>query len=37
LVVGMFDPATGAHPPTQVDRRPAADSTTAIGTIRVER
>jgi len=36
LVVGMFDPATGAHPPTQVDRQPAADSTTLIGRIRVD-
>ena len=37
LVVGMFDPATGAHPPTQADRQPKADSATSIGTIRVER
>jgi 4-amino-4-deoxy-L-arabinose transferase-like glycosyltransferase len=37
LVVGMFDPATGAHPPTQVDGRPAPDSTTLIGRIRVTR
>ena len=37
LVVGMFDPATGAHPPTQVDGQPAPDSTTKIGTIRVAR
>ncbi|MEO7910612.1 MAG: glycosyltransferase family 39 protein [Roseiflexaceae bacterium] len=37
LVVGMFDPVTGAHPPTQVDRRTAADSGTSIGVIRVAR
>ncbi|MDQ2998313.1 MAG: hypothetical protein M3R61_14845, partial [Chloroflexota bacterium] len=36
LVVGMFDPATGAHPPTQVDRQPAPNSATSIGVIRVE-
>jgi 4-amino-4-deoxy-L-arabinose transferase-like glycosyltransferase len=36
LVVGMFDPATGAHPPTQVDGRPVSDSATPIGNIRVE-
>ena len=35
LVVGMFDPASGAHPPTQVDGKPSGDSTTTIGTIRV--
>ena len=35
LVVGMFDSATGAHPPTQVDGKLVADSTTTIGTIRV--
>jgi 4-amino-4-deoxy-L-arabinose transferase-like glycosyltransferase len=35
LVVGMFDPASGAHPPTQIDGKPAGDSTTPIGTIRV--
>jgi 4-amino-4-deoxy-L-arabinose transferase-like glycosyltransferase len=35
LVVGMFDPASGAHPPTEVDGRPAHDSTTTIGTIRI--
>jgi hypothetical protein len=35
LVVGMFDPATGAHPPTQVDGRPVSDSATPIGVIRV--
>ena len=33
LVVGMFDPATGAHPPAQVDGRPASDSATPIRTI----
>jgi 4-amino-4-deoxy-L-arabinose transferase-like glycosyltransferase len=37
LVVGMFDPATGVHPPTQVDGQPSANSVTSIGTIRVER
>jgi hypothetical protein len=35
LVVGMFDPATGAHPTTQVDSRPAANGATSIGVIRV--
>jgi 4-amino-4-deoxy-L-arabinose transferase-like glycosyltransferase len=37
LVVGMFDPASGAHPPTQVDGKPSGDSTTLIGQIRVDR
>jgi 4-amino-4-deoxy-L-arabinose transferase-like glycosyltransferase len=36
LVVGMFDPATGAHPPTQVDGRQISSSETQIGKIRVE-
>src|SRR6185369_12009189 len=35
LVVGMFDPATGAHPPAQVDGLPASDSATSIRTIRI--
>jgi hypothetical protein len=37
LVAGMFDPASGAHPPTQVDGRPVSSSETRMGTIRVER
>jgi 4-amino-4-deoxy-L-arabinose transferase-like glycosyltransferase len=37
LVVGMFDPATGAHPSTQVDGRLVSSNETTIGTIRVER
>jgi 4-amino-4-deoxy-L-arabinose transferase-like glycosyltransferase len=37
LVVGMFDPTTGAHPPVRVDGRPAPDTGTSIGVIRVER
>ena len=36
LVVGMFDPTTGAHPTTQVDGRTAPDSATPIGRIRVD-
>jgi len=35
LVVGMFDPATGAHPPAQVDGQPVPNSATPIGRIRV--
>jgi 4-amino-4-deoxy-L-arabinose transferase-like glycosyltransferase len=35
IVVGMFDPASGAHPPTQLDGRPASSSETRIGMIRV--
>jgi 4-amino-4-deoxy-L-arabinose transferase-like glycosyltransferase len=37
LVAGMFDPASGAHPPTQVDGRQVSSSETQIGKIRVER
>ncbi len=37
LVAGMFDPNSGAHPTTQVNDKPVADSATTIGTIRVER
>jgi hypothetical protein len=37
LVAGMFDPATGAHPPTLVDGKQVSSSETQIGTIRVER
>ncbi|HEU5098034.1 MAG TPA: glycosyltransferase family 39 protein [Roseiflexaceae bacterium] len=37
IVVGMFDPASGAHPPTQVDGQPTTSSETQIGRIRIER
>ncbi|HJZ47950.1 MAG TPA: hypothetical protein VKE41_12320, partial [Roseiflexaceae bacterium] len=35
IVVGMFDPATGAHPPLQIDGQTASDAATPIGSIRI--
>jgi hypothetical protein len=37
IVVGMFDPATGEHPPVLVDGQPLGDSGVSVGSIRVER
>jgi 4-amino-4-deoxy-L-arabinose transferase-like glycosyltransferase len=37
IIVGMFDPASGAHPPAAIDGRPAPGSATPIGSIRVRR
>jgi hypothetical protein len=37
IVVGMFDPATGGHPQTLLDGRPAGDSAVRVGTLQVKR
>jgi 4-amino-4-deoxy-L-arabinose transferase-like glycosyltransferase len=37
VVVGMFDPASGAHPATQVNGQPQAVDAIPVGTIAIER